>query len=73
MLSPSVSADISKYKSQLDDFLSKKYVDQSLLLGFTAVVQSKFSQWIIDDVAVYHKEIHASSETPRAKRLPSST
>lgn len=67
MLSPSVSADISKYKSQLDDFLSKKYVDQSLLLGFTAVVQSKFSQWIIDDVAVYHKEIHASSETPQGQ------
>lgn len=59
MLPPPVTADIQKYKSHLDSFLSKKYVDQSLLLGFTAVVQSKFSQWIQDDVAKYHEKQHA--------------
>lgn len=64
MLPPPVTADIQKYKSHLDDFLSKKYVDQSLLLGFNAVVQSKFSQWIQDDVARYHEKQH-SGATPQ--------
>lgn len=67
MLPPSVSADITKYKSQLDEFLSKKYVDQPLLLGFTAVVQSKITRWILDDVSAYYEKIHASEETPQGQ------
>lgn len=71
MLPPPVSADITKYKSNLDDFLSKKYVDQSLLLGFTAVVQSKFSQWIQDDVAAYYESVHAADATTPQAQEPS--
>lgn len=57
MSSLSNRSDISGYKSQLDEFLSRKYVDQSLLLGFTAVVQSKFSNWIDKDIDSYYEEL----------------
>lgn len=58
MPSPSINADIKLYKSQLDDFLSKKFVDQSLLLGFTAVIQSKFHKWISEDANNYYQVTH---------------
>lgn len=57
MSSLSTRSDISGYKSQLDEFLSRKYVDQSLLLGFTAVLQSKFSNWIDKDIESYYEQL----------------
>ncbi|SGZ54821.1 CIC11C00000003441 [Sungouiella intermedia] len=56
MSSPSIISDISGYKTQLDEFLSRKYVDQPLLLGFTAVVHSKFSNWIQSDIESYYDQ-----------------
>lgn len=56
MIAPSINADLTLYKSQLDEFLSRKYVDQPLLLGFTAVVYSKFSTWIDKDIETYYEQ-----------------
>lgn len=50
----SIAADIKGYKAQLQDFLSKKYVDQPLLLGFNSVVQAKFHAWIVADANTYY-------------------
>lgn len=45
-----IKSDLELHKSQLSEFLSKKYVDQPMLLGFTVVVQSKFYKWIQEDI-----------------------
>lgn len=58
MPSPQINSDLALHKSQLNDFLSKKYVDQPLLLGFTAVVQSKFCKWIQDDIDLLYRNSH---------------
>ncbi|GEQ72537.1 hypothetical protein JCM33374_g6224 [Metschnikowia sp. JCM 33374] len=55
MISQPTQTEISKYKSQLDGFLASKFIDQSLILGFTTVIQSKFRQWIVDDVEQFHQ------------------
>lgn len=62
MATPSIRSEISNYKSQLDDFLSKKYVDPSLLLGFTAVLHSKFSAWIEKDIETYYYQTNGQSQ-----------
>lgn len=49
-----IKSDLELHKSQLSDFLSKKYVDQPMLLGFTAVVQSKFYKWIQADIELLY-------------------
>lgn len=52
-------ADIQLYKSQLDEFLNGKFVDQSLLLGFNTVVQYKFQSLIISDFNAYFEAMEA--------------
>lgn len=71
MPSPSINAEIRNYKTQLDEFLSKKFVDQSLLLGFTAVVQGKFLTWINLEANEYHKKLHSfgSQDQPASQRV----
>lgn len=55
MIQQAVQHEISGYKSQLNDFLASKFIDQSLILGFTTVVQSKFHKWILEDVEGFHQ------------------
>lgn len=62
MASPSIRLEISNYKNQLDGFLSKKYVDPSLLLGFTAVLHSKFSAWIEKDIETYYHQTNVETQ-----------
>lgn len=46
---------IKIHQSQLQDFLTRKYGDQSVLLGFNASIQAKFSTWITQDMDNYYK------------------
>jgi hypothetical protein len=57
-------ADIDLYKSQLDQFLNGKFVDQSLLLGFNTVVQSKFQNRIISDFNAYFESMETEKTIP---------
>lgn len=49
--------EIQLYKTKLDDILAKKYIDQSLLVGFTASLQAKFYGWIVADLDRYHHNL----------------
>lgn len=55
------SEEIKNYKTNLNDFLGRKYVDQSLLLGFNNLLQSKFQAWVIADCNGYYEEMEKSS------------
>ncbi|KAJ8143583.1 hypothetical protein OY671_003291 [Metschnikowia pulcherrima] len=46
--------ELATCKSQLTDFLALKFIDQSLILGFTTVIQSKFHRWIVTDIEEFH-------------------
>lgn len=52
---PNLNPEIAKFKAQLHESLNKKYIDLPLLLGLTAVVQSKFHLWITDDFESYYE------------------
>lgn len=54
MVLATIEKEINDYKSQLGEFLSSRYVDQSLILGFTTVVQGKFETWVLEDAQAYH-------------------
>lgn len=55
LMPPNLNPEIAKLKAQLHESLSKKYIDLPLLLGLTAVVQSKFHLWITDDFESYYE------------------
>ncbi|CCE79545.1 Piso0_001617 [Millerozyma farinosa CBS 7064] len=55
------SEEIKNYKTNLNDFLGRKYVDQSLLLGFNNLLQSKFQAWVIADCNGYYEEMEKLS------------
>lgn len=69
----SIKADISAYKAQLHDFLSQKYVDQSLLLGFNSVVQGKFHAWIVADANAYYQSQENGPSENAQQNTPFST
>lgn len=56
------SEEIKNYKTNLNDFLGRKYVDQSLLLGFNNLLQSKFQAWVIADCNRYYEKMEKMSE-----------
>lgn len=45
--------ETSVYKKQLEDYLNRKNIDQSLILGFTNLLQSKLQSWILADFNRY--------------------
>ncbi|EDK40214.2 hypothetical protein PGUG_04312 [Meyerozyma guilliermondii ATCC 6260] len=45
--------ETSVYKKQLEEYLSRKNIDQSLILGFTNSLQSKLQSWILADFNRY--------------------
>ncbi|KAK6455985.1 uncharacterized protein RJT20DRAFT_41018 [Scheffersomyces xylosifermentans] len=55
--------EIKLYKSQLNEFINKKFVDNSLLLGFNTVLQSKFQTWIVADLSEYYTTMNAESSS----------
>lgn len=59
MATPSTIEEIQTYKTQLNEFLSKKFIDQSLLLGFNNVLQSKFQTLILSDCNDYYDNLKA--------------
>lgn len=69
MATPSTIEEIQTYKAQLNDFLSKKYIDQSLLLGFNNVLQSKFQTLILSDCNDYYDNLKAFDSQPE-KDMP---
>lgn len=46
---------IRTYLTQLEEILSRKFSDHSLLLGFNASVQAKIYTWIVNDLDQYLK------------------
>lgn len=50
MIPQTTQHEIAGHLNDLKKFLSAKYVDQSLILGFTTMIQGKFSKWISADV-----------------------
>ncbi|KAK6462029.1 Est1 DNA/RNA binding domain-containing protein [Scheffersomyces coipomensis] len=46
-------SEIDVYKTQLQELLGRKYLDQSLLIGFNSIIQSKFQTWITNDFNEY--------------------
>ncbi|EGW31171.1 uncharacterized protein SPAPADRAFT_52339 [Spathaspora passalidarum NRRL Y-27907] len=46
--------EILAYKNQLNEFLTRKFPDLSLLIGFNTLLQSKFQSWIIADLNEYY-------------------
>lgn len=69
MTTPAVASEIALYKSQLDEFLAQKYVDQPLLLGFCAVIESKFLEWISADIRDYYAKCVAAEGPPPQQEL----
>jgi len=59
MATPSTIEEIQTYKTQLNEFLNKKFIDQSLLLGFNNVLQSKFQTLILSDCNDYYDNLKA--------------
>ncbi|KAG7660892.1 EBS1 [[Candida] subhashii] len=55
------SNEIQRYKVQLQEFLTKKFTDQHLLIGFNTLLQSKFQGWIVNDLNDYYKQFDPSS------------
>ncbi|KAL6451620.1 EBS1 Protein EBS1 [Candida maltosa Xu316] len=55
--------EIQLYKSQLDDFLQRKFIDQSLLIGFNASLQAKFHSWIVNDLTHYQENLDTAFTT----------
>lgn len=58
---PEIEHEIRKKKAQLAEFLAARYVDQSLVLGFTTIVQSKFQEWVLEDVTSFSR-LHSDAE-----------
>lgn len=57
MTAPSFTPqDLSVYKKQLEDYLNRKNIDQSLILGFTNLLQSKLQSWIVGDFNRYFEQ-----------------
>lgn len=56
---PLIGDEIKQHKIQLKDLLESKYIDQSLLLGYINVLQSKYQAWIVSDLSGYYNEIES--------------
>ncbi|RLV88375.1 Protein EBS1 [Meyerozyma sp. JA9] len=54
--------ETSVYKKQLEDYLNRKNIDQSLILGFTNSLQSKLQSWILADFNRYFDCAHAGED-----------
>lgn len=55
MTEPHIIEEIKQFKTQLDGFLSKKYIDPTILLGINNTIQSKFELWMIKDLNDYYQ------------------
>lgn len=54
--------ETSAYKQQLGDFLGRKNIDQSLLLGFTNLLHPKVQAWILADFNRYFENAQESHD-----------
>lgn len=59
-MSESTIQEIKQFKTQLDQYLSKTFIDPTLLLGSSTVVESKFENWIIADFNDYYASVEAN-------------
>lgn len=54
--------EIDAIKKTLDEFLGRKFTDQSILLGLNNNVQGKFQTWILSDSNKYHSRHEKSNQ-----------
>lgn len=53
-----LEAEITQEKTRLDEFLQRKEIDQSWLLGFFQQLHPKFIKWILADFKNYYTNIY---------------
>ncbi|CAH6722874.1 hypothetical protein CLIB1444_11S03114 [[Candida] jaroonii] len=59
-MSDNIIREIKSFKTQLDQHLSKRFIDPTLLLGLSTVVEGKFENWIIADFNEYYTSVEVN-------------
>ncbi|ODV81325.1 uncharacterized protein CANTADRAFT_43725, partial [Suhomyces tanzawaensis NRRL Y-17324] len=58
-MTANILAQAQAYKTQLDSFLERKFLDHTCLLGLNSMVQSKFQGWITNDFLNYYNSVES--------------